>query len=161
MALAACAAFRSMTAVNARWEIDYRNLGFWDRLEVKNAVRHGRRVDDRRLAPIAVGYARQIQQEGAGWSWSSRDSILGAVLVAHAAVAAIFLPLWLVVPVAAFLAVLAGFRYDQGGARRPTEKAEEAEEANRWVVENYELLDDRTRAQLQPRRFTAVRRLVR
>jgi hypothetical protein len=55
-----------MLVVTSRWEVDYRNLGFLDRLEVRKAVRKGRRVDDRRLAPIAVAYARRVQEEGAG-----------------------------------------------------------------------------------------------
>jgi hypothetical protein len=81
-------------------------------------------------------------------------------VIAHALVAAVFLPWWTVAPVAVALVVVAGFRYERSGARRPTERAEESEEANRWIVEKYELLDDRDRSQLRPRRFRAVRRLV-
>jgi hypothetical protein len=149
-----------MRCVSSRSKIDYRNLGFWDRFEVRNAVRHGRRVDDRALAPIAVGFAQRVQETGGGWSWSLGDSLIATVLVAHAAVAAFFLPWWTVLPVAVALVIVAGFRYERMPEGTARERAEEAEEANRWVVEKYELLDDRSRAALRPRRFRAVRRLV-
>jgi hypothetical protein len=149
-----------MVGMAERWEIDYRDLGFWDRREVRNAVKRGRRVDDRALAPIAVGYARRVQERGAGWSWFLGDAVYGAVVILHAAIAAVFLPWYAVVPAAVFLLVLSGFRHQRAGADDVDARAAEAEEANSWIVENYELLDARTRSQLRPRRFRAVRRLV-
>jgi hypothetical protein len=119
------------------WEIAFRNLGFWQKLEVRRAVKRGRRVDDLALAPIAVSYARRVEETNSRRAWSVGIVLMGAIYVTYAVVSAILfaqdsLALGIVFGV---VMLPLGLRLTEQEARcrpeRIRERAEAAESQNR------------------------------